>query len=92
MKNENYIFKCQTPGTITSDVPSFTRDRTDGLKDIIFVATPTLAIAYGRGENGKFIVNKLSQNEVLEYNKSIAKYGNKLIIKDQNYDVKQLFV
>ena len=37
-------------------------------------------------------MSKLSQNEVLEYNKSIAKYGNKLVIKDQNYDVKQLFV
>ena len=49
-------------------------------------------IGYGRGETGKFIVSKLSQNEVLEYNKSIAKYGNKLVIKDQNYDVKQLFV
>ena len=87
-----FLMTDDTNPFITSDVPSFTRDRTDGLKDIIFVATPTLAIAYGRGENGKFIVNKLSQNEVLEYNKSIAKYGNKLIIKDQNYDVKQLFV
>ena len=77
---------------ITSDVPSFTRDRSDSLKDIIFVATPTLAIVYGRGKAGEFIVSKLSQNEVLEYNKSIAKYGNKLVVKDQNYDVKQLFV
>lgn len=77
---------------ITSDVPSFTRDRADGLKDIIFVATPTLAIGYGRGKTGEFIVSKLSQDEVLEYNKSIAKYGNKLVVKDQNYEVKQLFL
>ena len=87
-----FLMTDDTNPFITSDVPSFTRDRADGLKDIIFVATPTLAIRYGRGETGKFIVSKLSQNEVLEYNKSIAKYGNKLVIKDQNYDVKQLFV
>ena len=87
-----FLMTNDTNPFITSDVPSFTRDRADGLKDIIFVATPTLAIGYGRGETGKFIVSKLSQNEVLEYNKSIAKYGNKLVIKDQNYDVKQLFV
>ena len=83
-----FLMTNDTNPFITSDVPSFTRDRADGLKDIIFVATPTLAIGYGRGETGKFIVSKLSQNEVLEYNKSIAKYGNKLVIKDQNYDVK----
>ena len=87
-----FLMTDDTNPFITSDVPSFTRDRTDGLKDTIFVATPTLVIRYGRGETGKFIVSKLSQNEVLEYNKSIAKYGNKLIIRDQNYDVKQLFV
>lgn len=87
-----FLMTNDTNPFITSDVPSFTRDRADGLKDIIFVATPTLAIGYGRGETGKFIVSKFSQNEVLEYNKSIAKYGNKLVIKDQNYDVKQLFV
>lgn len=87
-----FLLTDDTNPFITSDVPSFIRDRADGLKDIIFVATPTLAIEYGKGETGKFIVSKLSQNEVLEYNKSIAKYGNKLIIKEQNYDVKQLFV
>lgn len=77
---------------ITSDVPSFTRERKDGLKDILFVATPTLAIGYGRGTTGCFRVSQLSPNEVLKYNKSIAKYGNKLIVKDKNYDVKQLFI
>lgn len=87
-----FLMTDDTNPFITSDVPSFTRDRADGLKDIIFVATPTLAIGYGRGKTGEFIVSKLSKNEVLEYNKSIAKYGNKLVIKEQNYDVKQLFV
>lgn len=77
---------------ITSDVPSFTRERTDGKKDILFIATPTLAIGYGRGTTGSFLISQLSPSEVLEYNKSIAKYGSKLIIKDQNYDVKSLFV
>ena len=47
---------------------------------------------YGRGSAGGFTVSRLSQDEVLEYNKSIAKYGNKLIIKNQNYDVKKLFI
>lgn len=77
---------------ITSDVPSFRRDRSDGLKDILFVATPTLAIGYGIGSVGEFRIRRLTEKEVLEYNKSIAKYGNKLIIKNQNYDIKQLFV
>lgn len=77
---------------ITSDVPSFTRDREDGLRDILFVATPTLAIEYVKGCPDEFLVNKLSPSEVLEYNKSIAKYGNKLIVKNQEYDIKQLFV
>lgn len=88
----DFLITDDTNPFITSDVPSFTRDRADGLKDMIFVATPTLAIRYGRGEVGKFKVSKLSQNEVLEYNKSIAKYGSKLIIKNQNYDVKKLFI
>lgn len=77
---------------ITSDVPSFTRDREDGFKDVLFVATPTLAVIYVRGNYGEFMVKELSKDEVLEYNKSIAKYGTKLIIKNQNYDVKQLFI
>lgn len=77
---------------ITSDVPSFTRERKDGLKDLLFVATPTLAIGYGRGTTGCFTISRLSPDEVLEYNKSVAKYGNKLIVKDQNYDVKRLFI
>lgn len=88
----DFLIADDTNPFITSDVPSFTRDWADGLKDMIFVATPTLAIRYSRGEAGKFKVSKLSQNEVLEYNKSIAKYGSKLIIKNQNYDVKKLFV
>lgn len=77
---------------ITSDVPSFTRVREDGKKDILFVATPTLAIEYGRGTKGSFLINQLSPADVLSYNKSVAKYGNKLIIKDRNYDVRNLFV
>ena len=87
-----FLITDDTNPFITSDVPSFTREREDGLKDTIFVATPTLAIGYGIGASGEFMVSRLTENEVLEYNKSIAKYGNRLIIKNQNYDIKQLFV
>lgn len=76
---------------ITSDVPSFMRERSDGLKELLFIATPTLAIRYGNGNTGNFLINRLSPDDVLEYNKSIAKYGNKLIIRDKNYDIKSLF-
>lgn len=76
---------------ITSDLPSFMRERADGLKELLFIATPTLAIRYGNGNTGNFLINQLSPADVLEYNKSIAKYGNKLIIRDQNCDIKSLF-
>ena len=45
-----FLMTDDTNPFIASDVPSFTRDRADGSKDIIFVATPTVAIGYGRGQ------------------------------------------
>lgn len=77
---------------ITSDVPSFERVRKDGYKELFFIATPTMAIGYGRGDRGKFIVNELTPDEVKMYNKSVAEYGTQLVIKDPNFDVRDLFL
>lgn len=63
-----------------------------GTKDLLFVATPTLLIKYLSKNIDCANVNKLSANEVLYYNRLIAKHGDTLIIKDENYDVRGLFV
>lgn len=77
---------------ITSDVPVFTRVREDGLKEMVFIATPTLAIVFGRGILDEFIVKRLSTREVLKYNRAVAEYGNQLVFKNKDYDVSNLFV
>lgn len=77
---------------ITSDAPTFMIDNNYGTKDLLFVATPTLLIKYLSKNIDCANANKLSANEVLYYNRLIAKHGDTLIIKDENYDVRGLFV
>lgn len=77
---------------ITSDMPAFMIDNDYGSKDYLFVATPTLLIRYLNKSIDCATTNKLSADDVLYYNRLIAKHGDTLIIKDENYDVRGLFV
>lgn len=76
---------------ITSNEPSFTYERKDGMKEMIFVALPQMLISFCRGEHGKFYIENATAQKVEEYNKVIASRGNMLILPCENYDIKSLF-
>lgn len=75
---------------ITSNEPSFTYLRKDKLKEMIFVASPTMMISFGRGDSERYFIEEASHEKVKEYNKVIAERGNTLIVPNQHYDIKSL--
>lgn len=75
---------------ITSNEPSFTYIRKDKLKEMIFVASPTMLVSFIKGCGNNYYVEDASDEKVKEYNKVIAERGNIIIVPNQNYDIQSL--
>lgn len=78
---------------ITSDNPSEMITREDGFKEHIFVATPTLMIStYKKNGEGSFVINSLYPSSVVEYNKYIAQVSDIILVPNEEFNVRGLFV
>lgn len=94
LQNMSFVFLLtdSTCPFITSERPAMVIDSEDGLKEHILVATPTLLVSTRKTDNtDKFRIFKLTEEEVLRYNKKIAKNSESLILTSDTFNVKQLF-
>lgn len=94
LQNMSFVFLLtdSTCPFITSERPAMVIDSEDGLKEHILVATPTLLVSTGKTDNpDKYRIFKLTKEEVLLYNRKIAKNRESLILTSDTFNVKQLF-
>lgn len=78
---------------ITCESPSMVINRIDGLKEHIFIATPTLLITTFKTDNtNRFLKKELSRKEVKRYNKYIAQKADMLITNQEKLDYHKLLL